>query len=237
METSYIYRSHAGSHGGIFELFLGARYLQLYDRFTVDATGDKFVRALPEGEGGGGDDEEAALGIPVGPNSILADSFWYANAQNHIIGPQIGMHWFRQTNRWTWESEARFFAGFNIQDLEQGGTLGSKLNDPWTTEGDGTTPIHYPYQPLFMQRVSFNHSDTEHEFSPGVEFRLGLKYQLTRAAALKVGWSGLWVDGIARGADLVSYKLTETQFMGIDLKDNRQDVFMHGVTFGIDFNR
>jgi hypothetical protein len=54
---------------------------------------------------------------------------------------------------------------------------------------------------------------------------------------LQVGWSGLWVDGVARASNLVDYTFYETQFMGIDAKDNRQSVFMHGVTFGIDINR
>jgi len=264
-ELAYVYRSHAGSHAGILELLLGARYLSFDERFSVDGVGDPFLWQEPVGSsssssssstttttGGTSDgttesttrstNSSTHSGIPIGPNTILADSVWWAYAENHIIGPQLGLRWFRQNERWTWESEARFFAGFNIQNLKQGATLGSELakqniGGAPEDEEDDPQPGVLLFQPADMTPMTCNHSRTQYEWSPGVELRLGLKYQLTRAAALRVGWNGLWLDGIARAPDLIDYTLSATSIMGLDMADNRQGVFMHGITFGIDINR
>lgn len=237
-ELNYVYRGHAGPHAGIFELLLGARYFELQDRFTVNGYGDPFLREATTDGGGGTTDGTTTLGTPLGPGSILADSVWWATAQNRVIGPQIGLHWFRKNERWTWEAEGRFFAGLNVQGLKQGASLGSQLNEqnfsPPAEDGGNGMIL---FQPLNMTRTTAFHSASANEWSPGVELRLGLTYQLTRAFDVRVGWSGFWIDGIARSADLIDYSLNDTQIMGIDMKDNRQSVFMHGLTFGFDINR
>lgn len=239
-ELEYVYRSHAGPHGGILELLMGARYLQFDDRFTVEGYGDPFLRL---GTPGANDADAAADDAqtdetPIGPGTILADSVWWASAQNHVIGPQIGLRWFRQTERWTWSAEGRFFAGLNTQNLKQGGTLGSELGTQfWTAPVDEGEPGVVLFQPQEMTTTTFVHKATAHEWSPGVELRLDLKYQLTRAVNLRVGWNGFWIDGMARSADLIDYAFYETQLMGIDMKDNRQSVFIQGLTFGVDVNR
>jgi len=48
------------------------------------------------------------------------------------------------------------------------------------------------------------------------------------------GWTGMWMDGLARSPYMIDYTLPN---MGIDMSNNQEDAFVHGLTFGIDINR
>jgi hypothetical protein len=204
VELNYLYRTHPRSHGGILELFLGARYLDFDETFSVE--GFEY-------------NDPPAFG--------LGDSYWSCKAENRIVGPQIGGRWFRRTGRWTWSTEGRFFAGFNTQNVHVNGLLGSKL-DPGLA---GALQVRN------MSPTSFNHTHHfENEWSPAAELRVDLKYQLTRAIAARVGWTGMWIDSIARAAGMIDYSLGENSVMGITNR-NTQGLFMHAFTFGLEMNR
>ena len=194
VEWMCTYRTHPTHEGGIWELSLGVRYLELDDEFAVD------------GRGG-----------------ILNESIWSTVAENHLVGPQAGVRWFRKSGRWSLSAEGRFFAGFNGQNLRQRGTLATDLIPP------GGQNL-----PLAMDTTSFSHTEHANEWSPAGDVRLDLKYQLTRAVSLRAGWSGMWMDGIARASSLINY---EVPTMGIQMGYNRQDIFIHGPSFGIEVNR
>ncbi len=157
----------------------------------------------------------------------LDDSFWENVAENHIVGPQLGGRWFRKCGRWTASTEGRFFAGFNRQNIHLRGQLGSHLRT--------TDPLDPPLELEINQMPPTSFNDTEYvdEWSPGVELRVDFKYQLTRSINARVGWTGFWIDGIARPANLINY---EVPAMSIELADNRQWLFVHGVTFGMEVN-
>jgi len=72
------------------------------------------------------------------------------------------------------------------------------------------------------------------EFSPIVELRMQSSFQLTRAIAVRAGYSAIYMDGLARASSMVDYQL---EGMGILDEENTQDVTMHGFTFGIEVNR
>jgi hypothetical protein len=198
LEMNWLYRTHPYPRGGILELYLGARYFELNEQFDVSALGGN-----------------------------LADSVWNTSAENHIVGPQIGGRWFRKQGRWTWSTEARFFAGFNSQNFRQQGTLGSQL-----PAGDPLTPPGL-LQIRNMGPTSFNHKDYEDEWCPAGELRVDLKYQLTSAISARVGWTALWMDGIARASNAINYEVPR---MGIDLSDNEQELFIHGFSVGVELN-
>lgn len=202
VELNYLYRKHPCHHGGILEVFLGARYLEFDERFAVDAIEH------------------------IVPTSGLGDSYWRSNAENHIVGPQLGGRWFRKTGRWTWSTEGRFFAGFNTQNVHVNGFLGSNL-DPAAA---GTLQIRN------MSPSAFNHTRHFDEWSPAAEFRVDLKYQLTRAVCARVGWTGMWIGGVARAAGMIDYSLGQNNVMGITNR-NSQDLFMHAFNFGLELNR
>ena len=239
-ELMYLRRTHP-VHNGILEFSAGVRYMEFDDRFNVNAQAE-FLEG-DDGEDGVGDGRFLidSAGNPVAPGNILADSYWNTNAANHIVGPQLGVHYAIKSGRWSLTSDGKFFAGFNRQNIRQRGTLGSHLADPWPGELGPSEPpgfpLTVPFVPLTMQPATFTHSETFDEWSPGIELRVDLKYQVTRAVNLKLGWSALWMDGIARSSNVIDYRLTSTSFMGINGANNRQDILVHGAAFGIEINR
>jgi len=216
VEWSYVYRMHPNHRGGIFEWLLGVRYMELHDHFNVDA------RTPIDA------DEDGAMDS-IG--NTLGESFWYTRAENHIVGPQVAVRWFRKQDRWTWSAEGRFFAGFNSQNIRQRVGLGGDLVPP-----AGTTTITGPVPglPLAMGPKNYNHTAHANEWSPAAELRVELTYQLTRAVSFDVGWTGLWIDGIARGSNMIVYELPG---MGIDMANNRQGTFVNGINIGVSVNR
>jgi Putative beta barrel porin-7 (BBP7) len=76
----------------------GARYLEFYDEFRVDADG-----------------------------SILGASFWDTSFTNHIVGPQLALKWVNQRQRWRLQADGRFMFGFNTADWDQIGLMGQEL--------------------------------------------------------------------------------------------------------------
>jgi hypothetical protein len=83
-----------------------------------------------------------------------------------------------------------------------------------------------------------NHTAFIHEFTPGIELRLDARYQITRSVNFHAGWSGLWLNNIARGSETIDYTLGPDQtYMGILRDHNRDNVFINGLTIGIDINR
>ena len=158
----------------------------------------------------------------IGYGGLLDRSNWNTNVYNDIIGPQAGVRWTRRNGRLGLTAEGRYMAGFNFQAMRQQGTIGSNL-----TPG----PANFP---LSFAASSFNHAVHDEEFSNFIELRLEASYQLTRALTIRVGWDGMWMDGIARASNIVNYSLPH---MGILAGNNKQDVFVHGVTAGVEINR
>jgi len=226
-ELMYSYRTHPQHHGGFFELFFGARYLEYNDLFSVDARN----RIPGEPDNPAEDDERVPYWTP---GASLANSNWSTTADNHIVGPQVALRWFRTSERWTLDTSGRFVAGFNNQNIFQQGTLGSEWYPgiKYTSDIDEDL-VDMQGRPLLMAKSSFTHQDHSVEWSPIVELRLNLQYQLTRGISIHGGWTGMWIDGIARGSSLNVYRLPD---MGLDMSENRQDVIVHGFNGGVQMN-
>ncbi len=230
VELDYLIRSRQMYTGGFFELMMGARYLEFNEDFYVEAFG-KRTEVTDTGDTGDTGDTADGDTTAYSIEGVLADSLWKTDANNHIVGPQIGLRYFHMYKHWTFSTEGKFFAGFNSQNLYQEGILGSELDND----------AHIGLTPIAMGPSSFTHSRTFNEWSPGVEFRLQADWQLTRYMSLGVGWTGMWLGGIARPSNMIAYELgsdaSEASFMGILAEHNRQDVFINGVNFRIVFNR
>lgn len=164
-------------------------------------------------------------------SSTLADSFWINEAQNHIIAGQIGGRYFKKQGRWMLSTEGRFLAGLNAQNIHQTGELGGGANPITPGVADSG-------QPFFMGPTSINHNEFIREFTPGLELRLEARYQITRSVTFRAGWTGIWLDRIARGSNMIDYTLDpEHSYMGILRNHNKDNVLMNGLTIGIDINR
>jgi hypothetical protein len=149
-----------------------------------------------------------------------------------VIGGEIGGRWFKKQGRWMLSTEGRFLAGLNCQNIHQQVNFGPGLN-PGSSTNFGNVG-----QPLVMGTTTSTYDAAPREWTPGVELRLEARYQITRAFSFHAGWTGLWLDGIARGDAVIDYTLhSNGQVMGIDLTRNRESLFMNGLTLGFDFNR
>lgn len=193
VEASYLRRMMTFHNGGNVEWYLGARYFEFNENFGVATTG-----------------------------GVLDDSRWTTCAGNHIVGPQIGGHYFKQQGRWTFSTEGRFLAGYNQQNIVQQGVFGYT-----GAPGDVGKPLAWPGN-------SFSSSVVLHEFTPLVELRVEARYLITRAISFRAGWAGVWMDGIARPSAMINYEVPN---MGIDPSNNRQNLLLTGLTLGIDINR
>jgi hypothetical protein len=240
-ELSYLLRSSQMQSGGFFEVFLGARYLEFNDQFSIHAYGD----LVPVTITGETVSTIVMTSLPLGHDQetlytgVLANSVWYQDAKNHIIGPQIGARWFNHYNRWKLSAEGRFFAGFNSQSMYQTGEVGSELNPSQGMLNEPSLPGHVPLAavPLSLGPTTFTHKLNQNEWSPGVEMRLDFEWQWTKNIAIGAGWTGLWMDGIARASNLINYEFGTASTMGILAEHNRQDVFINGANFRISVNR
>jgi hypothetical protein len=106
----------------------GARFLRLYDDFKVDAEG-----------------------------SILGGTTWDTSFTNNIVGPQVGMQWVNQRQRWRLQTDAKFMFGYNIADWDQVGLM-----------GEGLVPGGLN-QPLYGRPTAFSHGLREQDFAPVID--------------------------------------------------------------------
>jgi hypothetical protein len=130
-------------------------------------------------------------------------------------------------------------AGANFQSVRQVGTiadraranLGAPIDQQQQQAGN---PSRVNNAPLNLFPTGFSHAFHATEFAPLVEMRWDLSYQVWRSVALNVGWTGIWMDGLARPANMIDYTLLD---MGIIDNHNQQDAFIQGLTFGVEINR
>ncbi len=231
VEWMYMYRTHplGFEKRWLAEMFMGVRYMEFEDRFNVFGGGSRFRFNDPT-------DPATAI---TGAGAILAESWWNTEADNRIVGPQLGMRLFTTRGRWTFSTEGRFFAGFNFQNVRQQGTLGSRLRDGFPQDigpleiPEGTVP----FVPTVDQPTTFDHVFSANEFSPAIEYRVDARLHLTRGLSLKAGYSLLFMDGIARASNMIDYVWSENQVFGIRPENNRQYVLMNGLNVGFEINR
>ena len=84
-----------------------------------------------------------------------------------------------------------------------------------------------------MHATTFATSVHLTEFTPLVEFRAEAHVQMTRLISLKAGWTGMFMDNVARASDMVLY---EVPALGILTNNNKQPVFMQGFNIGVELN-
>jgi hypothetical protein len=239
VEANYLHRFLTRHEGGTFEMFMGARYFEFNDRFTVQTSVDPDAHNQPVTVG---NVDSGLTTLNAGVPSFLGGSSWNTVANNHVVGPQIGLRWFIKRGRWTFSTEGRFMAGLNLQSIEQQVDMGPNLSPgPQTVvtvnPATGDTSYNYVYQPFeprAMQHTTATHVEYSREWAPAYELRIEGRYQLTRAIQFHAGWTGMWMDGVARASSLINYTVPA---MGINMADNREGVLLNGLTLGFDVNR
>jgi hypothetical protein len=168
----------------------GARFLRLYDEFDVNAEG-----------------------------SILGNSFWETSFTNNIVGPQVGVQWVNERQRWRIQADGRFMFGYNIANWDQIGLMGEELI-PGAVN-----------RLLYARPTAFSHGLREQQFSPIGEMRVSASYHFTEAFALKFGYTGSVVGGIRRAAPSVKYFLPDMGFVDA----GTQELLINGFDLGVEF--
>ncbi|MCL2304515.1 MAG: BBP7 family outer membrane beta-barrel protein [Planctomycetaceae bacterium] len=238
IDAVYTYRFHPCRLGN-FDAFGGIRYMEL----------DDSLRFLGEGSPWKGVSADSVTGnlsgTAVGVGSVLGNSDWRFEADNHIIAPQIGARWSKTNHRWTLSTEGRFFAGFNQQNLRSQGETGTHYSNLSQGIFSSTGPMNhldyniYPWAPIGLVdgARSFNHSAVHHAFSPGVELKINANWQLTSAVGITFGVTGMWVDEIARGSRINDYTIYNDRFFGLKDSGFTDSALMYGFNFGVTVNR
>lgn len=242
------YRCHPGRIGCL-EVFSGVRYMEIDDSLNFFGEGLPWMGITENDDGTADADGNVSTtldGTVSGVGSILGNSDWKFQAQNHIIAPQIGAKISRTNNRWTFSAEGRFLAGANYQNVKSSGYFGSYYDRIAEVDfGDTTLPGltergMYPWTPvgpLFSTR-SFYHNKSNIEFSPGVEVRLNANWQLTNAIGIQFGVNTMFMDRIAKGAYVNNFVVDKGKFFGLNSKDKyNDDAFLYGFSIGLTLNR
>jgi hypothetical protein len=156
----------------------------------------------------------------------MTDSYWNTRTHNEIAGPEIGARFYQPWGRFAITAESRFTAGINAQAVGQDGLLGRGL-----IAGANPAP-----EPTLMNATSFTNNTHFIEFSPILEFRVEARMQLTNIIAVKAGYTGIFINNVARAADMVDYTVPT---MGISraLEGNLQNVYIQGLNLGFEINR
>ncbi len=100
----------------------------------------------------------------------------------------------------------------------------------WALSAEGRLLAGYNGQSIHQEGLSFNSAYLP-EWSPVGELRASVRLHLSRAISFRVGWTGIYMDGIARASSMINYSNN-----GIITNRNREEVFVQGLSIGLDMN-
>jgi len=184
-----------------FDIGYGVRFLRLRDQFSFSGT-----------------------------SPLMATMQFATEAENQLVGPQIRARWANQRGRWSWDLDSRLMLAYNTVEANQTGSFGLDNTDEF---GFVVNPGLAPgavNRPLIAQPNVFSSGRRDNEFSPTIEVRAETSYQITGAIAVRLGYTGIFVDNISRGAAITNYSLPDFGF----LEGGQQEIFINGVNFGFD---
>lgn len=150
---------------------------------------------------------------------FMGRTFIQTEAENQIVGPQFRLKWAIQKQKLNLSLDGRCMLGYNIGDLSQLYGIGQNLQ-PGALN-----------RPLLFSPTYGNNGRQEENFSPVVEFRADVKYQVTRSIAVKLGYTAIFIDNITRASQLTDYVLPNPGL----LSGGKQDVFVNGLNVGVEF--
>lgn len=142
-------------------------------------------------------------------------------ADNHIMGPTLGMIWIKTRGRWTARLQGLLSVGFNSGEVDQNNLVGSELI-PGATN-----------RLLYGQRTASTHHDSFDEFSPSGELRAEANYRITDALTFAISWSGVAIDNALEAENRTVYYLPD---FGLADPGN-QRLLVHNFFCGIELVR
>ncbi len=184
-----------------FDIGYGVRFLRIRDRFSFSGT-----------------------------SPLLGTMDFTTEAENQLVGPQLRLQWAGERGRWGMNFDSRVMLAYNITDSDQVGTYGLDNTDVLgVVINPGLAPGALN-RPLIAQPNAFSYGRRDDEFSPTVEVRAEMSYQFTSSIAVRLGYTGIFIDNISRGASITNYSLPDFGF----LPGGKQDIFINGGNIGFD---
>jgi hypothetical protein len=187
----------------------GPRYLQVADRYSIDyrSTTQTWIDGCPQGD-----------------ICQLQNGGWDTSAYNNIAGPEFGLNYVVERDRWSIETDLRFTAGMNWQNtLYRGSNFPAALGADYFRStytfanvvaqngvAGGSQTVSSP--PLFVQVFGVGQTNAtnaaEHNFvfAPLGEWRLRGRYRVSKAISLNLGYTGMWLGGITRASTNTEFK-------------------------------
>lgn len=237
-EASRLWRLGNGYLGGTWDLVAGARFLSFTDEFDVYGEGGILANSYWN--------TSASNRVVAGQVGLRYRRQWerivwtaearLAPGANFQTIRQVGVIGSALTE--TVQNPVTSFTTVTVPvtQVSPAPTTTSQLvfvtqqpNNPG--QGLAATRLN---QPLNLNRTGFTSSWNTVSFAPIGELRLTANYQLFNSVALNVGWTGVFVDGIARGSDVINYSLPS---MGINHGGNKELLILNGITLGVQYNR
>jgi len=239
VELNYLRRAHQ-TRLGRFELGLGVRYMKWDEDF-----------------GFWGGSERYGTGEIYSPN-FLDDTTIETNADNNLVGPQIGIKWSRQTGRFGMEVLAKFTAAYNAQQVTMESTIASNgyasglygfdsiysgkvdtASDTTVEDSNGNKYLQYIAPNIRANGMTGWDKKDYDVFTPIAEIGVKFNIELTSKIKMNLGWSGIYAGNIARPTGMADFTLDMAGqgVMGLVDGKNKSDVFMHGFVFGLTINR
>lgn len=169
----------------------------------------------------------------------LGYSSWNFDADNQIIGPQIGGRYTLSNNRWRLMGEGTFFAGFNRQNLSGNGYLGLKYESSQSgnLSDTGGIPLNSPINTVAN---SFSYSEHFNQWSPGVNVKVEAAWHWTSVVSFKVGYDFTYLANLARSTTINDYRINpDGSYFGVrdDKHLRNEDTLIHGVMFTVQINK
>lgn len=216
--------------GDLYEFNVFFDQVDVRNRVELDGVELMFTHELDRGhklDRGRRDDMQLRYGVSYlrfrddfnfeGLGSILGRTSVDHETDNQFVGPSVGLRWRRDHGNWDFSLDTQVTLSYNIVDHRQNGIFGEEL-----IPGALNRPIN---------GRTYTSVDSKHEddFSPMAELRAEARYKITKALAVTVGYKAKFIDNIQRSSDAVVY----SNEWGINSK--KSDVFINGVTFGVEF--
>ena len=155
--------------------------------------------------------------MPMG--SVLGDSFWDTSFTNNIVGPQVGIQWVNERQRWRIQTDARFMSGYNIANWNQIGLMGEELI-PGARE-----PAVVRSADGVLTRVART------RIRPGGRIASGRVVPRNQCVRLTSATRARSIGGIKRAAPSVQYSLPDMGYVDT----GTQNLLINGLDFGVEF--
>jgi hypothetical protein len=135
-----------------------------------------------------------------GTGGIIGDFRSQTIADNHVMGPALGMIWLKTRGPLTTKLQGLVSMGFNSGEVDQENSIGVELVP-------GATNRLLNAQPSYS-----SHRYSHDEFSPNGELRAEANLQITETVAFAINWSGIAINNALLADDRVRFYLPDMGF-------------------------